>query len=82
MSGNPTAVEAVPRERDDVVIVGAGLAGLSLARQLLLQTDTSVFLLDKWNTPFAGAAKRSRWSLDPSALAGFPPSDSLALASA
>jgi 2-polyprenyl-6-methoxyphenol hydroxylase-like FAD-dependent oxidoreductase len=35
----------------DVVIVGAGLAGLSLARQLLLQTDKTVLLLDKHADP-------------------------------
>jgi flavin-dependent dehydrogenase len=32
----------------DVVIIGAGLAGLSLARQLLLQSDKKVLLLEKW----------------------------------
>src|SRR2546429_2826523 len=31
----------------DVMIVGAGLAGLSLARQLLLNSDKSILLLDK-----------------------------------
>src|SRR5258707_4932278 len=31
----------------DVVIIGAGLAGLSLARQLLLNSDKSILLLDK-----------------------------------
>ncbi len=31
----------------DVVIIGAGLAGLSLARQLLLESDKTVLLLDK-----------------------------------
>ena len=31
----------------DVAIVGAGLAGLALARQLLLYTDKTVLLLDK-----------------------------------
>jgi 2-polyprenyl-6-methoxyphenol hydroxylase-like FAD-dependent oxidoreductase len=35
----------------DVVIVGAGLAGLALARQLLLQTDKTVLLLDKHPDP-------------------------------
>ena len=34
-------------ERYDVVIFGAGLAGLSLARQLLLQTDKTVLLVDR-----------------------------------
>jgi 2-polyprenyl-6-methoxyphenol hydroxylase-like FAD-dependent oxidoreductase len=31
----------------DVVIIGAGLAGLSLARQLLLSSDKTILLLDK-----------------------------------
>ena len=34
-------------DRYDVVIVGAGQAGLTLARHLLLQTDKTVLLLDK-----------------------------------
>jgi flavin-dependent dehydrogenase len=36
-----------PREEYDVVIIGAGLAGLTLARQLLLNTDKRILLLDK-----------------------------------
>lgn len=35
----------------DVVIIGTGLAGLSLARQLLLYTDKSILLLDKRVNP-------------------------------
>src|SRR5437588_2627323 len=35
------------REEYDVVIIGAGLAGLTLARQLLLYSDKRVLLLDK-----------------------------------
>src|SRR6516162_6548643 len=35
------------RDRCDVVIVGAGLAGSTLARHLLLYTDKTVLLLDK-----------------------------------
>jgi flavin-dependent dehydrogenase len=35
------------QERYDVAIVGAGLAGLTLARHLLLYTDKTVLLLDK-----------------------------------
>src|SRR5271163_4553688 len=35
----------------DVVIIGAGLAGLSLAAQLLKYTGKSVLLLDKWDDP-------------------------------
>ena len=31
----------------DAVIIGAGLAGLSLSRQLLMETDKTVFLLEK-----------------------------------
>ncbi|MFN0167333.1 MAG: NAD(P)-binding protein [Bryobacteraceae bacterium] len=37
--------------RYDVVIVGAGLAGLTLARHLLLYTDKTVLLLDKRENP-------------------------------
>ncbi len=50
MTGN-SASDAAPGERYDIVIVGAGLAGLALARQLLLQTNRSVLLLDKRNNP-------------------------------
>src|SRR5437588_7026148 len=32
----------------DVVILGAGLAGLSLARQILLSSSKSVLVLEKW----------------------------------
>jgi len=35
------------RDHHDVVIVGAGLAGLSLARHLLLVSDKKILLLDK-----------------------------------
>lgn len=35
------------RSQPDVVIIGAGLAGLSLARQLLLTTDRTVLVVDK-----------------------------------
>jgi len=35
----------------DVVIIGAGLAGLSLAAQLLKYTGKTVLLLDKWDDP-------------------------------
>ncbi len=35
------------RQHYDVVIIGAGLAGLSLARQLLLTSDKTLLLLDK-----------------------------------
>lgn len=40
-------MSVAPESRYDVVIVGAGLAGLTLARQLLLYTDKTVLLLDK-----------------------------------
>ena len=36
-----------PSTAYDVVIIGAGLAGLTLARQLLLNTDKRILLLDK-----------------------------------
>jgi 2-polyprenyl-6-methoxyphenol hydroxylase-like FAD-dependent oxidoreductase len=35
------------REHYDVAIIGAGLAGLSLARQLLLTSDKTILLVDK-----------------------------------
>src|SRR4051794_20207255 len=35
------------RESYDVLVIGVGLAGLTLARQLLLYTDKRVLLLDK-----------------------------------
>jgi 2-polyprenyl-6-methoxyphenol hydroxylase-like FAD-dependent oxidoreductase len=35
------------REQYDVVIIGAGLAGLSLARQLLLTSDKTILLVEK-----------------------------------
>ena len=31
----------------DVIIIGAGLAGLSLARQLLLNSEKTILLLEK-----------------------------------
>jgi flavin-dependent dehydrogenase len=39
------------KSRYDVVIIGAGLAGLSLAAQLLKYTEKTVLLLDKWDDP-------------------------------
>ena len=44
-------------KRYDVVIVGAGLAGLSLARQLLLNTDKRILLVDK-RTEFPPAKQK------------------------
>ena len=35
----------------DVLIVGAGLAGLCLARQLLLSTDKRILLVDRREVP-------------------------------
>lgn len=35
-------------ESYDVVIIGAGLAGLTLSRQLLLETDKRILLVDRW----------------------------------
>ncbi len=43
--------------RYDVAIVGAGLAGLSLARHLLLETGRTVLLLDRREDPAAGRQK-------------------------
>ncbi len=43
--------------RYDVIITGAGLAGLSLARQLLMYTGKTVLLLDKLENPPAKSQK-------------------------
>lgn len=43
--------------RYDVVIIGAGLAGLTLARQLLLKTEQSILLIDKRADPLAQGQK-------------------------
>ncbi len=43
--------------RPDVVILGAGLAGLTLARQLLLETDRRVLVLDRSATVPAARQK-------------------------
>src|SRR5712692_10723650 len=43
----PGSLETGLSAKFAVVIVGAGLAGLTLARQLLLQTDKTILLLDK-----------------------------------
>jgi flavin-dependent dehydrogenase len=40
-----------PRKSYDVVIIGTGLAGLTLSRQLMLYTNKSVLLLDKRVNP-------------------------------
>lgn len=39
--------ERAAAERHDVVIIGAGVAGLSLARQLLLASDKTILLVDR-----------------------------------
>lgn len=44
-------------EKFDIVIVGAGLAGLSLARHLLLETDATVLLVDRRKDPAKGRQK-------------------------
>ena len=41
----------------DVVIVGAGLAGLTLSRHLLLHTNKTILLLDKLSTPPGSSQK-------------------------
>src|SRR5438128_27553 len=43
-----------PDDTYDVAILGAGLAGLTLARQLLLNSDKRILLLDE----------RARWVVD------------------
>ena len=40
-------METQTTQHYDVVIIGAGLAGLSLARQLLLNSDKTILLLEK-----------------------------------
>jgi 2-polyprenyl-6-methoxyphenol hydroxylase-like FAD-dependent oxidoreductase len=45
--GKPNRKAARPAEHYDVVILGAGLAGLTLARHLLLDTDRRVMLLER-----------------------------------
>jgi flavin-dependent dehydrogenase len=45
------SAEGGRRVNYDVVITGAGLAGLSLARQLLMYTDKTVLLLDRQENP-------------------------------
>src|ERR1700694_5724702 len=42
---------AQPQKFYDVVIIGTGLAGLTLSRQLMLYTNKSVLLLDKRVNP-------------------------------
>src|SRR2546421_7886802 len=51
LSQMPTA------DRYDVLIIGAGLAGLALARQLLLNTDKRILLVDK-RTEFPPAKQK------------------------
>ncbi|MEK6279427.1 MAG: hypothetical protein AABN95_03660 [Acidobacteriota bacterium] len=45
------------KENYDVLIIGAGLAGLALARQLLLNTDKSILLIDR-RTEFPPAKQK------------------------
>lgn len=45
------------QNRFDVVVIGAGLSGLTLARHLLLDTSRTVLLLDKRSEPAAGRQK-------------------------
>src|SRR6476659_6723223 len=45
------------RDRCDVLIIGAGLAGLALARQLLLNTDKRILLVDR-RTEFPPAKQK------------------------
>jgi L-2-hydroxyglutarate oxidase LhgO len=49
-----------PTEYYDIVIVGTGLAGLTLSRQLLLYTTKSVLLIDKRVDP-PKENTESRW---------------------
>jgi flavin-dependent dehydrogenase len=45
------AITPKPKNYYDVVIIGAGLAGLTLSRQLLLYTNKSVLLIDRRSNP-------------------------------
>src|SRR5689334_20737788 len=56
-------VASVAREFYDVVIIGSGMAGLTLARQLLLYTDKTVLLLDKRVNPAKEAGQKYGESL-------------------
>ncbi|CAL9763806.1 unnamed protein product [Musa acuminata subsp. burmannicoides] len=50
----PVAAVANPRSEHDVVVVGAGIIGLAVARQLLLSSDLSVAVVDA-AVPCSGA---------------------------
>jgi flavin-dependent dehydrogenase len=50
-AGGAVSVQACERRAYDVVIVGGGLAGLSLARQLLLASSRTILLLDRRALP-------------------------------
>jgi len=51
------------KKQYDVIIIGAGLAGLTLCRHLLLYTDKTVLLLDKRRNPPRDASQKYGESL-------------------
>ncbi len=55
--GHGELIQMATADRCDVLIIGAGLAGLALARQLLLNTDKRILLVDK-RTEFPPAKQK------------------------
>ena len=56
-------IQQSPKQHYDVVIIGAGMAGLTLSRQLLLYTNKSILLIDKRMNPPAEAPQKYGESL-------------------
>src|SRR5258707_6374449 len=57
------ALATTPKNYYDVVIIGAGLAGLSLSRQILLYTNKTGLLVDKRVNPPSDAPQKYGESL-------------------
>lgn len=58
----PVAAVANPRSEHDVVVVGAGIIGLAVARQLLLSSDLSVAVVDA-AVPCSGATGAGEYAV-------------------